>query len=440
MILKASQRGGALALARHLQRTDENDHVEVHELRGFASESLAGALNEVAAISKGTRCLQYLFSVSLNPPETETVPVKVFEDAVKRIEVQLGLEGQPRAIVFHEKEGRRHAHAVWSRIDAQETKAINLSHFKRKLQTISKQLYLEHGWALPEGLQEKAKGNPLNFSREEWQQAKRIKQDPRTIKAQFQESWATSDDHQSFALALEERGYFLAKGDRRGFVAVDVFGEVYSLSKWTGQKSKALKERLGEPLHHLSVGELKGMLQEKITEKVQAFIDEVRHHHERQTATLALKKTQLRERQRSERDAQQTAQQKRQNEEAKTRAARFSRGLRAVWDWLSGKSKETKRQNEREAKLAMQRDRDERHDLIQKQLRQRRSIQVEIIEARCASDEQIAGLRGHLAALLSGNRQEPGQSHDLSLDNAEISTPSAVNTTKSPQNGQEYEP
>ena len=217
MILKASQRGGALALARHLQRTDENDHVEVHELRGFASETLAGALNEVAAISKGTRCLQYLFSVSLNPPGSETVPVKVFEEAVRTIEEQLGLQGQPRAVVFHEKEGRRHAHAVWSRIDAQEMKAINLSHFKRKLQTISKQLYLEHGWSLPEGLQEKGKGNPLNFSREEWQQAKRIKQDPRTIKTQFQEAWATSDDHLSFKAALEERGYFLAKGDRRGF-------------------------------------------------------------------------------------------------------------------------------------------------------------------------------------------------------------------------------
>lgn len=154
MILKASQRGGALALARHLHRTDKNDYVEVYDLRGFASETLAGALNEVAAISKGTRCLQYLFSVNLNPPETETVPVKVFEDAVKQIEEQLALQGQPRAIVFHEKEGRCHAHAVWSRIDAPEMKAINLSHFKRKLQAISKQLYLEHGWALREGLQE----------------------------------------------------------------------------------------------------------------------------------------------------------------------------------------------------------------------------------------------------------------------------------------------
>jgi hypothetical protein len=105
-----------------------------------------------------------------------------------------------------------------------------------------------------------------------------------------------------------------------------------------------------------------------VTQKVQTFIDEVQRQSEKRTATLALKKTQLRERQRSERAAQQRAQQSRQNDEAKTRAGRFRRGLRGVWDWLIGKSKETKRQNEREAKLAVQRDRDEREAMIKKQL------------------------------------------------------------------------
>ena len=40
MILKASQRAGAKQLAKHLLRLDENDHVEVHELRGFVAERL----------------------------------------------------------------------------------------------------------------------------------------------------------------------------------------------------------------------------------------------------------------------------------------------------------------------------------------------------------------------------------------------------------------
>jgi hypothetical protein len=102
MILKGSQRGGAGRLSAHLLRQDENDHVAVHELRGFSAQDLKGALREVEAISKGTRCRQYLFSLSLNPPETERVPAKAFEDAVDRAEETLGLSGQPRAIVFHE--------------------------------------------------------------------------------------------------------------------------------------------------------------------------------------------------------------------------------------------------------------------------------------------------------------------------------------------------
>jgi hypothetical protein len=42
----------------------------------------------------------------------------VFELAIERIEERLGLQGQPRAIVIHEKNARVHAHCVWSRIDA----------------------------------------------------------------------------------------------------------------------------------------------------------------------------------------------------------------------------------------------------------------------------------------------------------------------------------
>jgi len=141
MILKASQRGGGAQLAHHLLRTDENDHVQIHEIPGFVASDLHGVFKEAHAISRGTRCRQFLFSLSLSPPERESVPVEVFEGAIKAVEDKIGLSGQPRAIVFHEKEGRRHAHCVWSRIDAGSMKAINLPHFKWKLQDIPSALF-----------------------------------------------------------------------------------------------------------------------------------------------------------------------------------------------------------------------------------------------------------------------------------------------------------
>ena len=183
MILKGSQRGGSNQLAAHLLKTLDNEHVEVHELRGFSGDDLQAAFQEIYAVSRGTRAKQFLFSLSLNPPGHERVPLEAFEAAIDAVEKKLGLEGQPRAVVFHEKEGHRHVHVFWSRIDTAQMKAINLPHFKLKLRDVSRQLYLEHGWQMPRGLVNSKERDPRNYTRAEWEQAKRAKQDPRALKA-----------------------------------------------------------------------------------------------------------------------------------------------------------------------------------------------------------------------------------------------------------------
>ena len=55
----------------------------------------------------------------------------------------------------------------------------------------------------------------------------------------LQHAWAISDNKAAFTKALEERGYRLARGDRRGFVAIDTQGEAYALPKWIGIKTSA---------------------------------------------------------------------------------------------------------------------------------------------------------------------------------------------------------
>ena len=88
MILQGNQRGGASDLARHLLKA-ENEHVDVHELRGFVADDLKGALQEAYAISKGTQAKQFLYSLSLNPPANEQVSTPDFENAITRVEKQL---------------------------------------------------------------------------------------------------------------------------------------------------------------------------------------------------------------------------------------------------------------------------------------------------------------------------------------------------------------
>ncbi|MEM1053521.1 MAG: hypothetical protein AAGI28_15645 [Pseudomonadota bacterium] len=80
----------------------------------MGAEHLHGALQETYAISRGKKCKQFRYSLSLNPPPQEKVSAAQFEAVVERVEKRLGLTDQPRAIVFHENEGRRHAHVVWS--------------------------------------------------------------------------------------------------------------------------------------------------------------------------------------------------------------------------------------------------------------------------------------------------------------------------------------
>ena len=248
MILEGNERGNGAELAQHLMNARDNGHVTVHAIDGFVSDDLFGAFTEVGAIAAATQCQKDLFSLSLNPPPEARVDVAVFEAVANRVAQAIGLAGQPRALVFHEKNGRRHAHCVWSRIDGTKLRAINIPHYKRKLMAISRELYIEHGWDMPAGFEDWQRRDPLNYSRQESGQAKRVKHDAQTLKAMFQKCWQVSDNRSSFEAALWTEGYVLARGERRGFVAIDAQGEIYSLSRWCGVRTKDLRARLGDPL------------------------------------------------------------------------------------------------------------------------------------------------------------------------------------------------
>ncbi|MEL6202311.1 MAG: relaxase, partial [Pseudomonadota bacterium] len=75
MILEGNARGHGAELATHLSNARENEHVTIHAIHGFVGESLEEAFAEVDALSKATQCQKYLFSLSLNPPPHESVPV-----------------------------------------------------------------------------------------------------------------------------------------------------------------------------------------------------------------------------------------------------------------------------------------------------------------------------------------------------------------------------
>lgn len=410
MILKGSQRGGARNLARHLMNRRDNDHVDLREVRGFVASDLLGAFEEAEAISKGTQARQFLFSLSVNPPAAHTASEKEFEDVIDRAEQILGLDGHPRATVIHEKEGRRHAHAVWSRIDADQMKAVNLPHFKRRLTSLSRALFLEHGWTLPGGLKTNGGKSPLNFTLAEWQQAKRIGLDPREVKQVFREAWEVSDTLTGLQNALGERGYALAKGDRRGFVALDVEGNVYAFPRWAGLKSKEVRDRLGAPVDLPSVAQTKADLRTRLRRQFKGYITDVRTKQRADMAPLNEERRDLVDRHRSERIRLTEGQAKRWAEEQRLRMARLNTGIRGFWDRVTGKASTTREENERQAVAAARRDQSQRDDLVRAQMRDRRQLQDRIDTLRKRQAKDRALLARSIAASLERQRhaaQEP---------------------------------
>ncbi|WP_417674812.1 relaxase/mobilization nuclease domain-containing protein [Pseudodonghicola sp.] len=410
MILVASQRAGARALADHLMNDRDNDHVQLAELSGFMAGDLHGALDETHAISKATRCKQYLFSVSLNPPEDYVVSEEGFREAADRIAVKLGLSDQPRAMVIHEKNGRRHAHVVWSRIDAETITAINLPHFKTKLRDLSRELFLDHGWELPKGLKTYGDKDPLNFTLAEWQQAQRVGIDPREMKQLFREAWGQSDDLNCWSRALSDKGLYLAKGDRRGVVALDVHGNIYSLSRWSGVKSRDVKARLGDPADLPTVADVEAKLRLKKTEQVHDYIQQVKDRHVQDMQPFNEERAMMVLAQRQERADLNAKQEQRWIEETKARSDRLNKGLRGLFDRLTGAHRKTVQENERAAKTCAHRDQEQRDRLILAQMTERKGLQerAKAIKAKHRKDRAL--LAKTIAAYLRRPTVEHGAS------------------------------
>jgi hypothetical protein len=442
MILKGSQRSGARQLAVHLLNVRDNEHVEVHEIRGFASDDLASAFREAEAVSRGTRAKQFLFSLSLNPPPRERVSIEQFERAVEAAERKLGLEGQPRAIVFHEKEGRRHAHVVWSRIDVAQMKAINLPYFKRRLQEVSRELYREHGWTMPRGLIASRERDPRNFTRSEWEQAKNAKQDPKALKVMFQQCWAASDSGQAYRAALAERGYMLALGDRRAVVAIDFRGQVYAVSKWSGVRTKEVRARLGQIKDLPSVEQAQAANAARMTEALRGFVAEADRAREKQAVTLAVQREHLVQRQRKERADLAAALERRWAKESAERAARLNKGVRGLWDRLTGRRAHQTQENELEALAALHRDRREKDGLTERHLQERETLHMLARQQKQSHAKEVEQLHRDIAAF---EQRDPAERIHLkehfrdAAARAPASRPARADNARQPNRGPSHD-
>lgn len=81
-------------------------------------------------------------------------------------------------------------------------------------------------------------------------------------------------------------------------------------------------------------------------------------------------------------------------------AARLSRGLRGLWDRLTGKYARQRSQNEGESAVCVARDRAERVTVIHTQLNERRGLQRKLDWARQERSEKMLNLNQRMSRLL----------------------------------------
>ena len=117
---------------------------------------------------------------------------------------------------------REHCHAVWSRIDTEKMKAVHIAHDRLKLRTVAQDFARDHGLELPEGMKPgNSKGSDRfnnrstqeNLGERQQQERTGITKDERV--ADIVGCWNETTNGSAFVHALEDKGYYLARGDAR---------------------------------------------------------------------------------------------------------------------------------------------------------------------------------------------------------------------------------
>lgn len=250
MIIKGKSRSGPKQLATHLLRADTNERVEILELQSSA-QTLGDAFKEWQLIAEGTKGKRGLYHANIDPAEQYSMTASQWVRAVEVLERELGLDGQPRAVVLHEKNGRQHIHVVWQRTDIDTMTLVSDSNNYHAHERASAALEKEFGHDLVPGKHEKrVTDQPIpaaEFNHAEWQQAERSGIAPKAFKDRVTSHYHASDSGSVFVAKLDDDGLVIAKGDRRDFVIVDQAGEVYSLARQIkGVTAKDLRDFMAD--------------------------------------------------------------------------------------------------------------------------------------------------------------------------------------------------
>ncbi len=207
----------------------------------------ADRLKHEAGVSKtgrkSTAGVVYSFSLSWHPdqnPSQETQQQAALDTLTK-----LRLSDHEAIVIAHRDEAHPHVHIICNLVHPENGKVavpsydrLTLSKWAENLERADGEILCEQRVINNQRRREEAKKD---------RQLALIKHKEAQLKkaVAIEDLYHRSDSGKAFQAALDEIGYTLAKGDRRGFVLVDKEGTISSLSRQIkGQRAKDIREYL----------------------------------------------------------------------------------------------------------------------------------------------------------------------------------------------------
>lgn len=265
MIAGATRGTGGDALSRHLLKQKDGQQVIVMPARGLAADDLKGQIRELVASAAHGRTDRPVHHVHIDPPTDAPNPNSVIATFMRHYEREFGLENAQRAGVYHVKNGRRHAHVVWSLV-RDDGSVVSLAHDHARREKVSRITEHEHGLAFVKGKHNRSAAKALRAEGREdvaaameaagllagrrpvahstprqRAQAERTAVPIDEIRNQAYAAWQASDDAKSFAVMLHAFGSAVATGER-GLVLVDSSAGTHSLNRVLAAAARAAGE------------------------------------------------------------------------------------------------------------------------------------------------------------------------------------------------------
>lgn len=161
--------------------------------------------------------------------------------------VTLGLKDHEAVLVAHQEKEHKHVHIICNLINPQDGRIKVPSYDRLTLSAWAEAKEKEDGKIYcEERVLNNQKRREKGLDAHEHAIVK-YREKKLEVARQIQVLYELSDSGKSFQSALEEQGFTLAKGDRRGFTLVDGEGKVYSLARQLeGQRAKDIKSRLAD--------------------------------------------------------------------------------------------------------------------------------------------------------------------------------------------------